>query len=40
MEPANLAAVIGSLALIIAGIVVVLRSRSRKRQDVSFTSRD
>jgi uncharacterized membrane protein len=40
MEPANLAAILGSLALLIAGIIVMLKSRSRKRQNVSFTSHD
>jgi len=39
MEPTNLLAIIASLALLIAGIVVILKSRSRKKQDVSFTSR-
>lgn len=38
MEPANLAAIIGSLALIVAGIIVIVRSRSRKKQSVSFRS--
>jgi hypothetical protein len=40
MEPTNLMAVIASLALLVAGVVVILKSRSRKKQDVSFTSRD
>jgi uncharacterized membrane protein len=40
MEPTNLLAVIASLALLVTGIVVILKSRSSKKQDVSFTSRD
>jgi hypothetical protein len=40
MEPANLAAILGSLALLIAGIIIMLKSRSRKRQNISFTSHD
>lgn len=40
MEPANLAVILGSLALLIAGIVIMLKSRSRKKADVSFTTRD
>ena len=40
MEPTNLVAILASLALLVAGIAVILKSRSRKKQDVSFTSRD
>jgi hypothetical protein len=36
----NLVAVLASLALLVAGVAVILKSRSRKKQDVSFTSRD
>lgn len=36
MEPANLTAIVGSLALIIAGIVLMLRSR--KKRSASFHS--
>lgn len=39
MEPANLMAILGSLALLIAGVIVILKSRGRKKQDVSFTNR-
>ena len=38
MEPANLAAIIGSLALIIAGVIIVIKSRRSKKQNVSFDS--
>lgn len=38
MEPANLAAILGSLALLVAGIIILLKSR-HKKQDISFTSR-
>jgi uncharacterized membrane protein len=40
MEPANLMAILGSLALLVAGVIIILKSRSRKKQDVSFLSRD
>jgi hypothetical protein len=33
-------AILGSLALLAAGVIVMLKSRSRKKQNVSFTSRD
>lgn len=36
MEPANLAAILGSLALIIVGIAIALKSRKRKKHPVSF----
>jgi uncharacterized membrane protein len=39
MEPANLMAILGSLALLIAGVIVMLKSRGRKKHDVSFTNR-
>ena len=39
MEPANLAAVIGSLALVAAGVVVMLKSRNRKKHGRSFTDK-
>ena len=39
MEPANLMAVFGSLALLIIGIVVMLKSRGRKKQNVGFGPR-
>jgi uncharacterized membrane protein len=38
MEPANLAAVLGSLVLLVAGIVIMLKSRGHKRQPTSFDS--
>lgn len=38
MEPTNLAAIIGSLALIVAGIIIMIRSRNRKKQNASFRS--
>jgi len=40
MEPTNLMAILGSLALLATGVIVMLKSRSRKKQNVSFTSRD
>jgi hypothetical protein len=38
MEPTNLAAIIGSLTLIVAGIIIMIRSRNRKKQNASFHS--
>src|SRR5689334_6914724 len=35
-EPANLAAVLGSLALLIAGVVIIVRSRRSKKQGIPF----
>ena len=40
MEPMNFAAIIGSLLLLIAGIVIMLKSRSRKKPNISFTQHD
>ena len=40
MEPANLAAILGSLALLVAGIIIMLKSRSRKRQHISLGDRN
>lgn len=38
MEPTNLTAIIGSLALIVAGIALILRSKSRRKRSASFRS--
>lgn len=40
MEPTNLMAILGSLALLAAGVIIMLKSKGRKKQDVSFHSRD
>ncbi len=40
MEPVNLTAILGSSALLIAGIAIMLKSRSHKRRPASFDSRD
>lgn len=40
MEPINLMAILGSLALLAAGVIIMLKSRNRKKQDISFHSRD
>lgn len=35
-EPANLAAIIASLILLLVGIALIIKSRSRKKQNVGF----
>jgi hypothetical protein len=40
MEPANLMAIIGSLALLGAGIAIIIKSRGRKRHSISLDGRD
>jgi hypothetical protein len=36
LEPANLATIIGSLLLLTVGVGILLKVRSRKKQDVAF----
>jgi uncharacterized membrane protein len=40
MQPANLMAILGSLALLVAGIIIMIKSRSRKKHSLTFDSRD
>jgi hypothetical protein len=40
MQPSNLIAIIGSLILLGGGITLILKARSRKKQNVAFAQRD
>lgn len=37
LEPTSIAAIIGSLLLLIAGITIILKLKSRKKQGIAFT---
>lgn len=37
LEPTSIATIIGSLLLLVAGIAIILKLKSRKKQNISFT---